>query len=45
MKININKMKTMVIGRKPKKIACELKINLFNMWTDSNTWDALSIAT
>ena len=49
VKININKTKIMVIGRKPNKIdmreLCELKINPLNKWTASNTWGAISVAT
>ena len=45
MNININKTKAMVIGRKPKKINCELKINRSNKWTASNTLSAISVAT
>ena len=36
MKININKTKAMVIGRKPKKIM---------LWTASNTWGVISVGT
>ena len=37
MKININKMKAMVIGRKPNKIDVQLKMNPSNKRTASNT--------
>ena len=37
MKININKMKAMVIGRKPKKIDMRIKDEYSsNKWTASN---------
>ena len=44
MKINISKTKTMVIGRKPKKIYLRIKDESVN-WTNLNTWDVISVAT
>ena len=45
MMININnKMKTIVIRRKPKKIY-GLKVNPLNKWTASNTCGVISVAT
>ena len=47
MKININKTNAMDIGRKPNKIhrLYELKVNPLKMWTASNTWSVISVAT
>ena len=39
MKININKTKARVFGRKPKKM------NPSNKWRASNTWGVISVAT
>ena len=41
MVININKMKTMVIGRKPKKGDMRIKDESSNKWTASNNWGAI----
>ena len=43
MNININTTKT-IIGRKPKRIDIELKMNLSNKLTASNTWGPISVA-
>ena len=43
MKINITK--TMVIGRKPKKIDMRIKDESVEQVTASNTWGAISVAT
>ena len=48
MKLNVTKTKSMVIGRKSKKIDIpiyELKVNPLNKWTASNTWGVISVAT
>ena len=37
MKININNTKAMVIGRKPKKIYMQIKMNPSKKWRTSNT--------
>ena len=44
MKININKTKIMVIGRKQRKLTCKLKMNLLNKCAASNTC-VMSVAT
>ena len=43
--MKINKTKNMVIGRKPKKVTCELKINPTKKWIASNTWGVIAVAT
>ena len=46
MKIKyINKTKTMVTGRKPKKIDMRIKDESVEQWTASNTWSVISVAT
>ena len=45
MKININKMKTMVIRRKPKKIDIQFKDESIEQVIASYTWGVISVAT
>ena len=45
MKININKTKGMVFGRKPKKIDIRIKGESMNKWTASNTWGVILVVT
>ena len=45
IKININKIKAMVIGRKPKKIDMRIKDESVEQGTASNNWGVVSVAT
>ena len=45
LKININKTKTMVIGRNPKKINMLIKDESIEQVDSFSTWGAISVAT